>query len=318
MVVVPGTEGNFGVLPGHAPLISSIRPGTIDVYEGQTVTRRIFVVSGIAEVTPERCTVLADEALPPDELDRGTIEAELQTVAGQSSKPARAGCTCDRRRTRHPARRTPPPRTPAECPPGRVAGARRNRPLDSFRLYRRRRRRSLFKWAMPRAAVPGSAHIGFRMLRWRRLRGRRACAQASRREGCLGWVATCSGPSFSGRSRVSALQQVRCGGDARCHRRPQLEQLLQCGDNRGMVEREGRLIRAAFGEAGLCCRARYRARSARQARARHSGRTRTRRGRGRPAVPREEAARGRNSRHARHKRRSTGYARQVGALRTAL
>jgi len=82
MVVVPGTEGNFGVLPGHAPLISSIRPGTIDVYEGQTITRRIFVVSGIAEVTPERCTVLADEALPPEELDRSAIEAELQTVTG--------------------------------------------------------------------------------------------------------------------------------------------------------------------------------------------------------------------------------------------
>ena len=82
MVVVPGTEGNFGVLPGHAPLISSIRPGTIDVYEGQTIIRRIFIVSGIAEVTPERCTVLADEALPPDELNRGAIEAELQTVEG--------------------------------------------------------------------------------------------------------------------------------------------------------------------------------------------------------------------------------------------
>ena len=82
MVVVPGTEGNFGVLPGHAPLISSIRPGTIDIYEGQTVARRIFVVSGIAEVTPERCTVLADEALPPDELDRAAIGAELQTVQG--------------------------------------------------------------------------------------------------------------------------------------------------------------------------------------------------------------------------------------------
>src|SRR6201988_4832874 len=82
MVVVPGTEGNFGVLPGHAPLISSIRPGMIDVYEGQTITRRIFVVSGIAEVTPERCTVLADEALPPEELDRGGIDAELQTIEG--------------------------------------------------------------------------------------------------------------------------------------------------------------------------------------------------------------------------------------------
>lgn len=82
MVVIPGTEGNFGVLPGHAPLISSIRPGTIDIYEGQAIARRIFVVSGIAEVTPELCTVLADEAMAPGELDRGAIEAELQTVQG--------------------------------------------------------------------------------------------------------------------------------------------------------------------------------------------------------------------------------------------
>jgi F-type H+-transporting ATPase subunit epsilon len=95
MVVVPGTEGNFGVLPGHAPLISSIRPGTIDIYEGQSITRRIFVVSGTAEVTPERCTVLADEAMPPDEVDRGAIEAELQTVQGNlpslRERVARAG-----------------------------------------------------------------------------------------------------------------------------------------------------------------------------------------------------------------------------------
>jgi F-type H+-transporting ATPase subunit epsilon len=82
MVVVPGTEGNFGVLPGHAPLISSIRPGTIDIYEGQTLTRRIFVVTGTAEVTPERCTVLADEAMAPEEINRSAIEAELQTVQG--------------------------------------------------------------------------------------------------------------------------------------------------------------------------------------------------------------------------------------------
>jgi F-type H+-transporting ATPase subunit epsilon len=82
MVVVPGTEGNFGVLPGHAPLISTIRPGMIEIYQGQTVTRRIFIVSGIAEVTPEGCTVLADEAMAPDEVDRDAIEAELQTVQG--------------------------------------------------------------------------------------------------------------------------------------------------------------------------------------------------------------------------------------------
>src|SRR6476646_8540627 len=82
MVVVPGTEGNFGVLPGHAPLISTIRPGTIDIYQGGAITERIFVVSGIAEVTPERCTVLADEAMSPDSLDRAAIDAELQILDG--------------------------------------------------------------------------------------------------------------------------------------------------------------------------------------------------------------------------------------------
>jgi F-type H+-transporting ATPase subunit epsilon len=82
MVVVPGTEGNFGVLPGHALLISTIRPGTIEVYEGQRVTRRIFVAGGFAEVTPERCTVLADEAAPAGDLNRTAIEAELQVVQG--------------------------------------------------------------------------------------------------------------------------------------------------------------------------------------------------------------------------------------------
>jgi len=82
MVVVPGTEGNFGVLPGHAPLISTIRPGMIEIYEGQNVTRRIFVVSGVAEVTAERCTVLADEAASPETLDRVAIEADPRIVEG--------------------------------------------------------------------------------------------------------------------------------------------------------------------------------------------------------------------------------------------
>jgi F-type H+-transporting ATPase subunit epsilon len=81
MVVVPGTEGNFGVLPGHAPLISTIRPGTIDIYQDRTtIIQRIFVASGIAEVTPERCTVLADEAMAPDTLDRAALETEAQTI----------------------------------------------------------------------------------------------------------------------------------------------------------------------------------------------------------------------------------------------
>ena len=88
MVVVPGSEGNFGVLPGHTLFISTVRPGIIDVYENgmPTISERIFVSGGFAEVTPERCTVLADEAVPLTSLDRGAIEAEVK--AGESTVAA--------------------------------------------------------------------------------------------------------------------------------------------------------------------------------------------------------------------------------------
>ena len=78
MVVVPGVEGDFGVLPGHAPLISEVRPGVIAVFEGGKVEERIFVAGGFAEVTAERCTVLAEQALPIAEIDRGAVEVNLK------------------------------------------------------------------------------------------------------------------------------------------------------------------------------------------------------------------------------------------------
>ena len=80
MVVVPGSEGDFGVLPGHAPLISTVRPGVIETYAGKTVKDRIFVAGGFAEVTRERCTVLAEEAMPVDDLDRAAIEAQARAA----------------------------------------------------------------------------------------------------------------------------------------------------------------------------------------------------------------------------------------------
>ena len=64
MVVVPGADGDFGVLEGHAPLISALRPGTIDIHAGGTVARQIFVASGFSEVAGDSCTVLAEEAFP--------------------------------------------------------------------------------------------------------------------------------------------------------------------------------------------------------------------------------------------------------------
>ena len=63
LVVIPGGEGDFGVLTGHAPLLSQVRPGTIDIYEGDKVSAQIFVEGGFVDVTAKRCTVLAEEAL---------------------------------------------------------------------------------------------------------------------------------------------------------------------------------------------------------------------------------------------------------------
>jgi F-type H+-transporting ATPase subunit epsilon len=77
MVVVPGAEGEFGVLPRHAPMISTLRPGVIRVYEKGAVSERIFVAGGFAEVTPARCTVLADQAVPVADIDRAAVDRDL-------------------------------------------------------------------------------------------------------------------------------------------------------------------------------------------------------------------------------------------------
>ena len=88
MVVVPGGEGDFGALPGHAPMISTIRAGVIATYEDGRVDRRIFVAGGFAEVTPERCTVLAEEAAPLDSIDMAQAEARV-AAAGEAVEAAR-------------------------------------------------------------------------------------------------------------------------------------------------------------------------------------------------------------------------------------
>jgi F-type H+-transporting ATPase subunit epsilon len=77
MVVVPGSEGDFGVLPGHSPLISSVRPGVIRIHDQGEVSERIFIKGGFAEVTSEGCTVLAEEAVLISELDRDGLEQRI-------------------------------------------------------------------------------------------------------------------------------------------------------------------------------------------------------------------------------------------------
>ncbi len=81
MVVVPGTEGDFGVLVGHAPLMSTIRPGAIMVYPAgmNDVPERIFIDGGFAEVGANGLTILAESATPVGEID---VEATAVALAG--------------------------------------------------------------------------------------------------------------------------------------------------------------------------------------------------------------------------------------------
>jgi F-type H+-transporting ATPase subunit epsilon len=97
MVVVPGMEGDFGVLPRHSPMISTVRAGVIRTYAGGNVERRIFVAGGFAEVTAERCTVLAEEAIALEDADRGEIAARVKAARddldGASNDTERAAAT---------------------------------------------------------------------------------------------------------------------------------------------------------------------------------------------------------------------------------
>jgi F-type H+-transporting ATPase subunit epsilon len=78
MVVIPAFEGDMGVLEGHSPVTVMLRGGIVSLYEGDRVTESLFVAGGFAEVTPERCTVLAVEALPVNEIDREEAEKRLR------------------------------------------------------------------------------------------------------------------------------------------------------------------------------------------------------------------------------------------------
>jgi F-type H+-transporting ATPase subunit epsilon len=88
LVVIPGEDGDFGVLPGHSPFVSTLRPGTIAIFKDGKVERRIFVAGGFAEVTPERCTVLAEEAQPLEDIDRGALEERIKTLADDARDAA--------------------------------------------------------------------------------------------------------------------------------------------------------------------------------------------------------------------------------------
>lgn len=78
-VDIPGTEGNMGILPDHAPLMAAIRTGAIKVYDGSDVTE-YFIQGGFADVTPEGLTVLAERAMPMAEISKELLATEIATV----------------------------------------------------------------------------------------------------------------------------------------------------------------------------------------------------------------------------------------------
>src|SRR5271163_2570595 len=76
-VDLPGAEGDMGILPGHAPLVTALRPGIVTIFrEGARLP--VVVIGGFAEVSPAGLTVLADQAKPRDEFDTALLAAEIK------------------------------------------------------------------------------------------------------------------------------------------------------------------------------------------------------------------------------------------------
>ncbi|MBW7838022.1 MAG: F0F1 ATP synthase subunit epsilon [Sphingomonadales bacterium] len=80
MVVVPGSAGEFGVMAGHVPLVSTIRPGIVEVHDGGSVAK-LYVRGGFAEVAADVLTVLAEEAVALSELTAAEVEQTLRNLA---------------------------------------------------------------------------------------------------------------------------------------------------------------------------------------------------------------------------------------------
>ena len=78
MVVVPGSEGHFGVLPLHAHTLSTLDRGIVTVYENNDTSNEIIIDGGIADVTPQGCSILVERAEIVKSLDKNEIEKKYQ------------------------------------------------------------------------------------------------------------------------------------------------------------------------------------------------------------------------------------------------
>ena len=94
MIIVPGKDGDFGVLPGHSKVMSSLRPGRVMVYgEDKNLLKAFFVSGGFAEVNPEKCIVLAESVDEINSLEKSSIEKEIQNLENQDTEATKEQLT---------------------------------------------------------------------------------------------------------------------------------------------------------------------------------------------------------------------------------
>ena len=91
MIIVPGKDGDIGVLPGHSKILSSLRPGRIMVYgENKNLLKSFFVTEGFVEINTEKCIVLAESVEEMSSLDKSLLEKEAQELEGHESDESKA------------------------------------------------------------------------------------------------------------------------------------------------------------------------------------------------------------------------------------
>lgn len=82
MAVIPGSEGDFGVLNGHMPLVANIRTGVVEIYREnmKDITDRIFIAGGVADVTGDQCTLLAEQAINVNDIDKADVARQIENI----------------------------------------------------------------------------------------------------------------------------------------------------------------------------------------------------------------------------------------------
>ena len=86
-IIVPGKDGDLGVLPGHTQVMSSLRPGRVMIYSVEkNLVKSFFVSGGFAEINPEKCIVLAESVVELNSLDKSSIEKEIEVLGSKEDK----------------------------------------------------------------------------------------------------------------------------------------------------------------------------------------------------------------------------------------